>query len=138
MSFTESVRGIHECATVGDVLAIFGHDTNYIVCSRRSLITRTEATGVSMAVKTSRSSVRQPQWSPKDGNVRQVNVVRNEPDCLWPTVNRDLVVGDVGFLFESYEDVWLMRGGGFMWFRGYSQDSGTWLDSVNKWPEKPL
>ena len=138
MSFTESVHGIHEFMTFTDVLAIFGHNADYIVCSRRSLVAHTETTGVSMLVQITRSSGRQPRWIRTDDNAMQINDNRDKPDCLWLSVSRNLVIADVGFLFQTYAVVWLMRGGGAMWFRGYSAESGDWSDSVNRWPETPF
>ena len=138
MSFNQIIRGIHEFATLCDVLAIFGHNANYIVCSRRSLVAHTETTGVSMMVKTARHNVREPIWTPGNEEARQSNAFHNEEDCIWSAIDKEIVIADVGSLFESYDVVWLIRGSEAMWFRGYSSAKGTWLDSVNKWPEKRL
>jgi hypothetical protein len=134
MSFNEIANGIHEFLTLGDVLAIFGHNANYIVCSRRALVAHTETTGVSIMVKITRHNVRQPRWTSGNEEGRQIH----EEDCLWSAIGRETVIADVGSLFGSYDVVWLMRGSAMMWFRGYCADKGEWSDSVNKWPEKRL
>ena len=131
MSCLAPCYGVHEFLNLSDAIAVFGHGADYVLCSSRSLISHTVATGVSIVVKTVRANMSQPRWSP-------MNVARHIPDCLWPAVNESLVVNAAEALFNRFEVVWLMRGNGSAWFRGYSYESKDWEGSIIRWPEKPL
>lgn len=131
MSGTAPCYGVHEFLNLSDVTAVFGHGADYILCSRRSLIAHTEKTGVSVVVETVRMKSKPPCWC-------QTNNVQRHIDCLWPAINELTMSNAVEKLFCKFDAVWLVRGSGCAWFRGYSYDSEEWEDSIIRWPEKSL
>ena len=135
MSCVEYVYGVHEFAKFADLVAVFGHDADYVVCSRRLLVAHTESTGVSMVVKTVRNGVRPPRWSAKVREVCKETSYRHQKDCVWSIRGAALAMDTVLSLFEDYDVVWLVRGGGFAWFRGYTPESGAWSDTGHRWED---
>ena len=129
------VYGVHEFAKSADLLAVFGHDADYVICSCRLLVAHTESTGVSMVVKTVRKGVRPPRWSPSAREVCKETSYRHQKDCVWSIRDAPLAIDTVVSLFEDYDVVWLVRGGGFAWFRGYTPGSPAFSDADHRWAD---
>ena len=117
-----------------ELLSVMGNGCDFVVCCTREIVTHFETQSTSVQIHTPKFRGSSSQWDACDGGQCIVNepLGRTKWDATAPVLDKS----DVARLFAEYQTVWLLRGGGGLWLRGWDATMpGEWRDGSQCWQE---
>jgi hypothetical protein len=117
-----------------ELLSVMGNGCDFVVCCTREIVTHFETQSASVQIHTPKFRGSSSQWRAREGGQCIVDepLGRTKWDATAPVLDKS----DVARLFAGYKTVWLLRGGGGRWLRGWDAAMpGEWRDGAQRWQE---
>lgn len=117
-----------------ELFCVMGNGCTFVVCGMNELVTHIETQFASVEIHTPKFAGNLSAWRPCDGasSVVEEPLKRTKWDAAAPALDPL----DVSHLFSQYRTVWLLRGAGGFWLRGWDERwPCSWQDGQQWWRE---